>query len=89
MALLYHWGPKRRFPARAVKKSYSKAAEMAALKNTHGTSTMNRITRLGLGSIFYYSAITSYARMTSGASYWPQPTASAAALIQQGDISPG
>lgn len=34
----------------AVKASYNKAAEAAAVKNTHGTSTMNRVTRLGLGS---------------------------------------
>ena len=33
-----------------VKASYKKEVEIAALKSTHGTSTMNRLTRLGLGS---------------------------------------
>lgn len=34
----------------------------------------------------YYSAVTSYARMTSGASYWPQSSTSAAAFVSQGDL---
>ena len=36
----------------------------------------------------YYSAITTYARMTSGASYWPQSSASTAVLVQRGDYLP-
>ena len=65
--------------------SYDKAAEIAALKNTHGTSTLNRCTRVALGSVYYYSAITSYQRLVSGNSYWPQFTDSASALVQKGN----
>ena len=69
-----------------VKKSYDKAAEQAALKNVRGTSTMNRCTRIALGATYYYSAITTYARMTSGSSYWPHTPTSAAALVRKGEM---
>ena len=36
----------------------------------------------------YYSAITTYARMTSGASYWPQSSTSTAVLVKRGDYLP-
>ena len=67
--------------------SYDKGVETAALKSMHGTSTMNRITRLGLGSVYYYSAITTYQRLVgqAGSSYWPQFADSASALVQKGD----
>ena len=66
--------------------SYDKGVETAALKSTHGTSTMNRITRLGLGSVYYYSAVTTYQRLVGqGSSYWPQFAESASALVQKGD----
>jgi hypothetical protein len=68
--------------------SYDKTAEMRALKSVHGTSSANRCTRIALGSVYYYSAITTYHRLTGGgssSSYWPQFAESASALVQKGD----
>lgn len=67
---------------------YDKAAEISALKRVHGTSTANRCTRLCLGSVYYYSAVTTYQRLTSNdsaSSYWPQIVESASSLLQKGD----
>lgn len=67
--------------------SYDKAAEISALKRVHGTSTANRCTRVALGTVYYYSAVTTYQRLTghsSVTSYWPQFTESASTLLQKG-----
>jgi hypothetical protein len=68
-------------------QSYDKTAEIEALKNVHGTSTYNRCTRIALGSVYYYSGITTYQRLTGhgSTSYWPQFAESASALFQKGD----
>ena len=43
--------------------------------------------RLALGSVYYYSAITTYQRLTGGGnSYWPQFAESASALAHKGDL---
>jgi hypothetical protein len=68
--------------------SYDKAAETEAIKHVHGTSALNRYTRLALGSVYYYSAATSYARMTGSSAagtYWPQYSDSAVTLAQRGE----